>query len=376
MTQRPPAAADAPPLASFDGGPTLAQVEAWSRLAMTGIVREYPHKPGEIQTGPAAVRPARELHPVFYGCFDWHSAVHSHWLAVRLLKDRPRAATAADLRALLRRQFAAAGLAAEAAFFGRPEHRGFERMYGWAWALRLAEELHGWDDDEGRQWFRRLQPLAERLAALVEDYLPRLSYPVRTGVHGDTAFALGQCLDYARGTGHAALEAAVTAYARDRYLDDRGYNAAFEPSGEDFFSPALNEADLLRRVLAPREFAAWLDRFLPDWLLPGAAAARLLTPVEPTDVTDGRLVHLAGLNFSRGWCLQGIAATLPADDPRQPLLRASERAHAAAGLRHVESGRYEGEHWLATFAVYLLQRVGCPRTPGGGAAADAAATST
>ena len=348
-----PAATELPAL---DG----ARAAELARLAMDNIPRAYPYKPGFVHVDEASARPPREVHPVFWGSFDWHSSVHGHWMLVRLLKLHPEHAEAEASRALLEAQLTEAGLAAEAAFFDEKQNRSFERMYGWAWLFRLAAELEGWDDPQGAAWREHLRPLETRLADLTVDYLGRLQWPIRTGVHPDTGFALSLALDYARKVGNTALEGAVVDAAKRYYGGDQGYDGRFEPSGEDFFSTSLNEADLMRRVLAPDAYADWLTGYLPG--LAKQQAGNLLTPVEVSDVTDARIVHLAGLDLSRGWTLSGIASALPEDDPRYAICRAAATAHAEAGLRYVFSGHYEGEHWLASFAVYLLGGSGIAAT--------------
>ncbi|QDU90288.1 hypothetical protein Pla175_36910 [Pirellulimonas nuda] len=340
---------------------TDEQVARFAQLALDGIPREFPNKPSNVMTGPESVLAPRQMHPVFFGSFDWHSSVHGHWMLVRLAKEYPDSPVVAQARALLDRQFTEEGLAAEAAYFADPANKGFERMYGWAWTLRLAAELRTWDDPDARRWAAHLLPLEQQIVALTKDYLPRLTYPIRTGVHPDTAFALGQTLDYARAVDDAALEAQVVDYCRQKYLADRDYPARYEPSGEDFFSAGWNEADLMRRVLPADEFAAWLTRFFPHLTAGAPPEQSALAPAVVSDVTDPRIVHLAGLNLSRGWTQNGVLAALPADDPRRPLLQKSVAAHTRAGLDYVFSGHYEGEHWLATFAVYLLTETGAPR---------------
>lgn len=335
-----------------------AQICAFARLAMTGIEREYPNKPSDILLGRKDVRPPREVHPAFFGCFDWHSAVHGHWMLVRILKNFPTISVAAEIRSLLARQLTAEKLAVEAAYFEISTNRSFERAYGWAWALRLALELNSWDDPHARDWSKNLQPLTSKLIALIGPYLARLTYPIRTGVHPDTAFALAQTLDYARGTNNGPLEEVVVKYCREKYLHDRDYPSQFEPSGEDFFSPALNEADLVRRVLPSNEFAKWLAAFLPHLTSEQDELPGFLKPVVVSDLSDPKIVHLAGLNLSRAWCLQGIANVLPADHKGRSRLKAAAARHREAGLSYVLSGHYEGEHWLATFAIYLITEIG------------------
>jgi hypothetical protein len=361
---------------------TDEQVAAFARLALVGIEKEYPSKPADVLLGPKSVAPPKQVHPVFYGCFDWHSSVHGHWMLVRLLRLYPNSSVAAETRVLLDRQLTKEKLQAEADYFSPKENLSFERMYGWAWALRLAAELRTWDDPDARQWAANFAPLEKRLVELIRGYLPRLTYPIRTGVHPDTAFALSQVLDYCRlvkAEQTRELETQVIAYAREKYLSDRNYPAAFEPSGEDFFSPSLNEADLMRRVLAAEEFATWLSRFLPDLSVASSLDEKdsfakqpddtphaereeynLLTPAAVSDIADPKLGHLAGLNLSRAWTQRGILSALPPNDQRRRALERSIEAHTTSGLSFVFSGHYEGEHWLATFAVYLLTDAGLP----------------
>ena len=332
------------------------RASAFAQLALKGIDREYPNKPAEVLRGAADIMSPAAMHPAFYGCFDWHSAVHGHWLLVRLLRICPDLPEAATVRARLSAHLTASNLATEAAYFEPKDNRGFERMYGWAWALRLAAELQAWDDPDARQWAKSLAPLERKLVALARDFLPRLTYAVRTGVHPDTAFALGQFLDYARVAGDTSLAQLVTARARHYYLADRNYPVNYEPSGEDFFSAGLNEADVMRRVLPPDEFSRWLDEFLP-----GLRAGKLGhwgVAAEVSDPTDGRIIHLAGLNLNRAWNLRGVLSALPTNDPLRATLESSMSAHEVAGLKYVFSGHYEGEHWLATFAVYHVTGAG------------------
>ncbi len=330
---------------------TDEQVSAFAELALKGLDREFPNKPSHVMSGPESVKSPRELHPVFYGCFDWHSSVHGHWMLVRLLKEYPDCTVAARIRERLSAHFTAEKIAIEAAYFDAPEHRSFERMYGWAWVLRLATELHTWDDPDGRKWRQSFRPLEERIVDLAQSYLPRLAHPIRTGVHPDTGFALAQMIDYARVVGNRRLLMLAVDRCRLYYLQDRDYPVQYEPSGEDFFSSGLNEADLMRRILAKEDFAAWLERFLPG--LAAGQPVNVLEPVEVTDVTDGKLVHLAGLDLSRAWALRGIASALDERSPARKVLEDAAARHAATGYKYVFSGHYEGEHWLATFAVYL-----------------------
>jgi hypothetical protein len=273
-------------------------------------------------------------------------------MLVRLLKLYPGNTAEAKIRDRLDDHLTAKNMQIEADYFAPKLNKSFERMYGWAWALRLVSELHGWDDAQGQKWRENLRPLEAILVDRTKDYLPLLTYPIRTGVHPDVGFALGQTLDYARTVEDKELETLVISRAKAFYGHDRQYPFNYEPSGQDFFSSGLNEADLMRRVLAQGKFVAWLDAFFPHDL---DDPKQFVTPVEVSDVTDGKLVHLAGLNLSRAWCMQGIAKALPAGDPRAAILTQSAREHAKIGFSYVFSGHYEGEHWLATFAIYALQ---------------------
>lgn len=339
----------------FDRPLTAGQAAAFSKLALDCVTTQYPNKPGQVMVGEESVVTPRDLHPVFYGCFDWHSAAHGHWLLVRLLKLYPGNPQAQRTRDTLAAQFDAAALMTEAEYFDEPHNRSFERMYGWAWLLRLVVELRSFDDPDARLWAERLAPLEQRIVALTLDYLPRLDWPIRTGVHPNTAFALGQALDYARAVGHAELEEMLVGKSKTYFGEDRRYPVEYEPSGEDFFSAALAEADLMRRVLPGGEYSEWLDDFFPG--LRQGDLGRLLEPATVSDVTDGKIVHLAGLNLHRAWTMRSVAWALPEGDPRAKVLLASAAEHLAAGLDYVFSGHYEGEHWLATFAVYGLTEV-------------------
>ncbi len=302
------------------------------------------------------VKAPRAVHPAFYGSFDWHSAVHGHWLLVRLLRLFPDLPERKEVRAALAAHLTAKNLKVEADYFAQPNRQSFERPYGWAWLLTLAEELHRWDDPDARTWSRNLQPLADVIVARYLAFLPKQTYPIRSGVHPSTAFGLAFALDYARAVGHRQLRELVEKRARDYFARDAGAPASWEPDGADFFSPSLMEADLMRRVLKGREFRDWLRRFLPG--LAKGEPRTLFTPAKVSDRTDPQIVHLDGLNLSRAWCMRGVAAALPADDPARRVLTDSAALHAKAALGHVASGDYAGEHWLASFAVYLLTTPG------------------
>ena len=334
---------------------TDQQVSAFAKLALSGMDTEFPNKPSNVMASPADVRTPREMHPAFFGCFDWHSSVHGHWMLARLLRLYPDCTAGPEIRAALNKHLTPENMEAEAEYFRQPYNKSFERMYGWAWYCRLVAELDAWPDADAQQWRRALIPLEELLVQRVKDYLPKLQFPIRTGVHPNTAFALGQILDYAVQTDQKELAELIRQRSKEYFFEDRDYPTRYEPSGEDFFSPAWNEVDLMRRVLGADDFAGWLSQFLPG--LSDNESGLLLIPVEVSDVTDGKIVHLAGLDLNRAWCLRGITGNLQSRDPRHKRLRTSADEHLEKGLEYVFSGHYEGEHWLATFAVYALTEV-------------------
>ncbi len=342
---RPPAPAPFPEL-------DRASASLFARLALRGITREYPNKLDHVMNGSPDVRGPRNLHPSFYGSYDWHSSVHGHWMLVRLLEVFPDLPEAGEIRRTLDANLSAAKLAAETAYLGRPGTASFERTYGWAWLLKLAEELHGWDDPDGRRWAANLQPLADAIAGRYLAFLPKQVYPIRRGVHPNTAFGMAFALDYARAVGRSDLDSLLVERSRSYFGNDVNVPAAWEPDGDDFLSRALVEADLMRRVLPAAEFARWFHAFLPD--IDRGKPANLLQPAIVTDRGDPGLVHLDGLNLSRAWCMRALAAALPDGDPYRPVLLASATRHAEATLPYIASGDYLGEHWLASFAVYML----------------------
>jgi hypothetical protein len=331
---------------------TEKQASHFAALALKCVSREFPNKPEHVINNASEVTSPKALHPSFYGCYDWHSSVHGHWMLVRLLKSFPNLPEAAQIRDALNANLTAQNIQAEVAYMKQPNRQSFERTYGWAWALKLAEELHSWNDREGKKWFENLQPLAETLASSYRNFLPKQTYPIRTGVHPNTAFGLAFALDYAKAVGDSELEALLDERSRTYFANDTDYPGGWEPGGEDFFSAALMEADLMRRVMKPQEFSRWFHRFLPGVTKGGPKT--LLQPAIVTDRTDPKLVHLDGLNLSRAWCMRSIAAALPAGDPARQILASAADHHASAALAHVASGDYAGEHWLASFAVYLL----------------------
>ncbi|MBI1795681.1 MAG: DUF2891 domain-containing protein [Candidatus Eisenbacteria bacterium] len=320
-------------------------------LALAAVGREYPNHVALLLRGDDDLRPPRELTPAFFGSFDWHSAVHGHWTLARLARLFPDAPFAPAARAALARSLTAANLAREVAYVSASGREGFERPYGLAWLLQLAAELRAWDDDRARAWHAAIAPLEALAVSRLVAWLPKLRSPIRSGEHAQSAFAMGLMLDWARVAGDRAFARLVASRARAFHFRDARAPIAYEPSGHDFLSPALGEADLMRRVLAPRAFTAWFTRFLPDLAKP--AGRRWLTPVKSPDPSDGKLSHLDGLNLSRAWMLEGVASALAPRDRRAALLARAARAHARAGLAAVTGEHYAGAHWLASFAVYL-----------------------
>ena len=333
---------------------SLTRLEAsnFARLSLKCVSKEFPNKPDHVINDAADLKPPKLHHPAFYGCYDWHSSVHGHWMLVRLLRLFSYLPEASEVRRALDSNLTAANIQAETNYLSQPNRQSFERTYGWAWLLKLAEELSGWNDPDGERWFENLKRLAEALTARYLGFLPKQTYPIRTGVHPNTAFGLAFAMDYARVLGDQKLQDLIVERSRTYFARDVAYPADWEPGGEDFFSPALMEADLMRRVMTSREFRIWFRRFLPG--LARGSARNLLTPAVVTDRTDPKLVHLDGLNLSRAWCMRSIARALPPRDPARRVLVASAEQHTRAGLKHVASGDYAGEHWLASFAVYLL----------------------
>lgn len=324
----------------------------FARLALKCIKKEYPHHLVHVLNNEQELRSPKALHPAFYGCFDWHSAVHGHWMLVHLSRLFPRLPEIGDIRSSLNAHLTAENLLEEAAYLQQPHRRSFERTYGWAWLLKLAGELHNWEDPEGQRWSRSLEPLTQVMVARYLDFLPRQAYPIRAGVHTNTAFGLAFALDYARATGHTELERWIVERSLAYFAIDVEGPAVWEPDGEDFLSPCLMEADLMRRVMEPTAFTIWFHRFLPT--LVRGEPKTLLEPVTVMDRSDPRIVHLDGLNLSRAWCMRSIASVLSVEDPVRRILARSAIRHAEEGLAHVASGNYEGEHWLASFAVYML----------------------
>jgi hypothetical protein len=319
---------------------TAELASSFARTALSNVAREYPAKLDHVIGSASDVRNPRALHPAFYGSFDWHSCVHMHWTLARVRRLHPSLPERAAIDAVFDAHLTARNIEGECAYLARAESAAFERTYGWAWLLELARELSG-----GR-WSQALAPLADAFVARYLDYLPRQRYPLRQGLHPNSAFGLAFAVDYADAASRPDLRNACVDAAMRWFGDDRDAPVRWEPSGIDFLSPALMEADLMRRVLPARDFAGWLDAFLPR--------VDALRPVLVDDRSDGYIVHLDGLNLSRAWCMRGIAGALPKNDPRAATLRASAALHLDSGMQGLGSGDYAGAHWLATFATLAL----------------------
>jgi hypothetical protein len=365
----------APGLLLLPGATVMAQQQAagvdvnsasrFAGFALDCLHKEYPNKIAHVLNGDQDVKPPRELTPAFYGCYDWHSSVHGHWLLVRLLRTFPSAPFTDKARAAIAQSLTPQNIGAEVAYMNGPGRTAFERPYGLAWLLQLAAELREWNDPQAQQWSATLKPLEDAAAARLREWLPKLTNPIRIGEHDQTAFSFGLAWDWAA----TAHDQPTTDLLRERigvfYLDDRNCPINYEPSGQDFLSPCLGEADLVRRVLPPDRYAVWLKAFLPA-IEPQRGGGRLmgrqaptagavwLKPAVVTDPSDPKLAHLDGLNLSRAWMLEGIASGLPANDSRRQILLDTARAHREAGLHAVTGEHYEGGHWLASFAVYLV----------------------
>jgi hypothetical protein len=329
---------------------TLEGASHFASLPLKCLQQEYPNKTSHLSVSDSDhLRTPKQMHPAFYGCFDWHSCVHGHWMLVSLLKKFPQMPEAAAIRSAISTNITPENIKGEIDYFISPLSRNYERTYGWAWLLKLQQELIGFNDPDAIRWRNTLQPLCDTVIKLWMDYLPKQTYPNRTGVHPNTAFGLVFALDYAKATKNVAFETAIIKSAKQLYLKDKNAPSRWEPDGTDFLSPSLEEADLMRRVLDKPAFVQWFNAFIP------LASLQHLTNLPViSDRSDYQIVHLDGLCFSRTWCMKGLANCLPAGDKRIALLRKSAVHHLNASLPNVASANYGGEHWLASFAVYAL----------------------
>lgn len=321
-------------------------------LALTCVHQEYPNKISHVMSSDEDVAPPRELTPVFFGCFDWHSSVHGHWLLVRLLRLHAAEVNAGAIETALNLSFQAEKIAVEMQYMKHDQRDSFERPYGVAWFLQLMAELREWDDPRAERWLALLTPLEQAYVAKMSVWLEKLAYPIRIGEHAQTAFAFALFLDWARVAGDVKFEQLVRQRSRDFYLRDINCPLAYEPGGQDFLSPCLAEADLMRRVQTSQEYALWLWKFLPGISVNPDSEWLPLAVV--TDRSDGKLAHLDGLHLSRAWALKGMAAGLPDSDPRKKAILATAGKQATAGLAAVTGEHYEGGHWLGSFATYLV----------------------
>jgi len=320
-----------------------------AQLPLKCVGQEFPNKLNQTLNSDEDLANPKQIHPAFYGCFDWHSSVHGHWMLVKLLKIYPNIEIRDQIIENLTHNITKENILLELAYFEKTYEKSYERTYGWAWLLKLAEELHTWDEPLGKILEENLQPLTNLIVERYLDFLPRLNYPIRVGEHTNTAFGLSFAYDYVLTLNDTALKAMIEKRARQFYLTDENCPLNWEPSGFDFLSPCLEEANLMRRILPVKEFKIWFLKFLPEMAKP----AFTLKPAEVSDRSDGKLVHLDGLNFSRAWCLYGIASDIKEYD----YLKEIARKHIEYSLPNIASDTYEGGHWLASFAVYALDSI-------------------
>lgn len=346
------AAAAAPDPASLD----VASATRFANLALKCLHSEYPNHISHTLDSDAAALPPHVLTPAFYGCLDWHSDVHGHWLLVRLMRLFPQAPFAAAARAEVARSLTSENIAGELKYLQQADRASFERPYGLAWVLQLSAELREWQDPQAQQWAATVRPLETEAALRLANWLPKLHYPIRVGEHDQTAFSFGLIWDWAGVAGDTHMRQLLKDAAQRFYFNDRNCPLGYEPSGEDFLSPCLAEADFMRRVLDQRAFGAWLSAFLPG--VPRDKSSTWLKPGVVTDRSDPKLAHIDGLNLSRAWMLEGIAHGLSHGDRRIPGLLQAATRHREVALPAVTGEHYEGGHWLGTFAVYLTSGAG------------------
>lgn len=326
----------------------LEQANSLAELPLACINTQFPNKLGQTLAGEKDLLAPIDLHPAFYGCFDWHSSVHAHWSLVRLLKKFPKLDRASDIKAKLEESLSPENISKEMAYFQQEHNRDYERTYGWAWLLKLSEELHTWDTDIGSELSQNLEPLADLIEERFVDFLPKLNYPIRVGEHSNTAFALSFAYDYAVATNDDEFQKIIKERARDFYLNDKNCPMSWEPSGFDFLSPCLEEIDVMRKILPKAAFILWMDSFMPQLRDKSFA----LEPGEVSDREDGKLVHLDGLNFSRARIFYGLANQYPDEYAH---LREQANQHVNHSFQNLVGDTYEGGHWLGSFAIYALE---------------------
>lgn len=330
------------------------EIMKMASLALNCLDQAYPNSVKQVLNSDADALPPRELYPAFFGCFDWHSSVHGHWLLVRAAKLFPNQPQSAEFIDRLDAHFGATQLAAELTYFQQAGRAGFERPYGLAWFLQLYAEIQNWQHPKAQEWITNMQPLKSHIVTQLSTWIPKLAYPIRTGEHSQTAFAFGLSLDYAKSTGDTEFADLLVTHINRLYLNDEKCPTAYEPSGQDFLSPCLAEADLMRRVMPEKRYAKWLKKFLPKI----KQGSRWLPVAKVTDRVDGKLAHLDGLNIARAWMLEGIAMNLPSNDKRRSILFKIANKHAKSGLAAVTGEHYSGGHWLGSFATYYLSQRG------------------
>ncbi|MBT0608434.1 DUF2891 domain-containing protein [Aequorivita echinoideorum] len=328
---------------------TISEANKLIDLPLHCVNTAYPYKPGEtLESAEDLVEP-KTVHPIFYGCFDWHSAVHGYWSIVTLLQKFPEMERAGEARAILKEKITAENVAIELAFYKKDINKSFERTYGWAWLLKLSEALHNWEDPQARKMEQNLKPLSDFIVMRYKEFLPKLNYPIRVGEHANTAFGLTFAYDYAETFNDVELQQLIHKRAKDYYMNDKNCPMNWEPSGYDFLSPCLEEVDIMRRILSPEAFVSWMDQFLPEL----ANENYKLQVGEVSDRTDGKLVHLDGLNFSRAWVFYGLAKQYP----KYKHLQNVANEHLAYSYPNLVGDTYEGGHWLGSFAIYALETI-------------------
>lgn len=340
-----------PPLPLPDYSVKSLHSSNFAGLALSCVTREYPNKISHILQSKADALTPKELHPAFYGCYDWHSSVHGHWLLVRLLRFEPKARFAPAIIAALNQNLTQENIKREVAYLSGEGRTGFEVPYGLVWVLQLAAELREWDDPNAKKWLSALTPLETMAAVRLKQWAPNLTYPVRAGTHRSTAFSFSLAYDWALIAKDTKMQQLIYEKSVLFYAQDKNCPLNFEPSGEDFFSPCLMEADLMRRVLTQEQFVIWLSRFLPQ--IPKTNNASWLVPGKVLDPSDNKLIHLEGLNLSRAWNLEMIALSLPTNDRRRNALLIAANAHRQSSLSNLAAQHYSGAHWLGSFATYL-----------------------
>lgn len=328
-------------------------IDRFAELALECVHKEYPNIIKHMMNSDEDVKPPRKIYPAFYGCYDWHSSVHGHWLLTRIASQYPDSTHYQAIMASLNQSFTEEKIAGEVAYFNRPNTgTSFERPYGLAWFLQLTAELRQWDNPQAKQWLIILTPLESKIISNLNDWLPKLSFPIRVGEHSQTAFAFGLMLDWSEIAKNQEFKDVLIQTITRLYANDKNCPLAYEPSGQDFLSPCIAEADLMRRVLPPKYFAKWLSDFLPT--IPENGDANWLKVATVVDKSDGKLAHLDGLNLSRSWMLEGIASVLNNADARKKAINNAAATHKQAGINSVINDmHYMGSHWLGSFATYL-----------------------